>query len=188
MGRFCVASEALRSTPCDCYKSGMGTKGLRDRATARRSAAYRRCAGALIIMTFAVSVLAGCSSASSPSVQASSAVPVPPANDGTAYYPVPKQSLGDALREMSSPTSSGSPSGAAAPAAALGVPRPPSAYTPSGQPYVPNQQAYGAPPGTAPNPATAPPSAPAADAEPPPPTAGVYPQQTLGDFFKNGAR
>jgi hypothetical protein len=174
--------SALRSTPCDCYKSGMGTKGLRDRATGCPSAAYRRCAGALVMMTFAVSALAACSSASSPSVQASGAVPAPPADDGAAYYPVPKQSLGDALREMSSPAPSGSASAAPAPAAASAMPHPPSAYTPSGQPYVPNQQAYGAPPGAAPPPAAT------ADAEPPPPTAGVYPQQTLGDFFKNGAR
>ncbi len=57
------------------------------------------------------------------------------------------------------------------------VPRPPTTYTPSGEPYTP--------PGGAP--------AAAAPATPPPPpeqesVGGVYPQQSLSDLFKNGGK
>jgi hypothetical protein len=70
------------------------------------------------------------------------------------------------------------------------VPRPPSTYTASGQPYSPpaGSAAYPpAPPATATTsspPQTPPPSAAASSPPPPSNTASVYPQESLIDFFK----
>jgi hypothetical protein len=70
------------------------------------------------------------------------------------------------------------------------VPRPPSTYTASGQPYSPpaGSAAYPpAPPATATAsspPQTPPPSAAASSPPPPSNTASVYPQESLIDFFK----
>ena len=56
------------------------------------------------------------------------------------------------------------------------VPRPPSSYTPSGQPYTPPGGAPGA-------------AAPATQPPPEPESAGgAYPQQSLSDLFKNGGQ
>ena len=97
------------------------------------------------------------------------AAAAPPASqDYTDLMPYPKQTLGDFFR--------GSSSGTQAQTSAQTMPRPPSTYTPSGQPYTPPQaEAPGAPP---------PPNATAAAAPPasPDPTDNMpYPKQTLFD-------
>lgn len=154
-----------------------------------------------------VQVLAGCSSFSSPSSSASTIPPNPSqtaasppgmagapiaATSGPAAadpygspYPYPKQSLVDVFRDS---TDSQAP--------AQIVPRPPSTYTPSAQPYYTGQPpAYGtvagntAPPGAAPPQAAAlPPGAPPPGAPPPPANSqqgnvGPYPSQSLFDVF-----
>ncbi len=107
----------------------------------------------------------------------------PSVDDRAHVAPYPSKSLIDVFREDSAP-----PAPAVAPAAtgartiatqAANAPHPPSAYTASGQPYVPpiGQPNYGTP---------QPPAQPApAAAAPPPPTAGAYPSQSLFDIFSN---
>jgi hypothetical protein len=87
------------------------------------------------------------------------AQPAPAGAGASNGYPYPQQSL----FELPGSTQT------------QNVPRPPTTYTPSGQPYTP--------PGGAPT-AAAPPTQ-------PPPTesvGGVYPQQSLSDLFKNGGQ
>ena len=66
------------------------------------------------------------------------------------------------------------------------VPRPPSTYTASGQPYSPpaGTAAYPPAPTASSPPQTPPPSAAASGPPPPSNTASVYPQESLIDFFK----
>ena len=120
--------------------------------------------------------LAGCSSFSSPSSSAQTSAAAPPpqysaapapvatTDDAAASaYPYPKQSLVEVFRD----TSDSPP--------AQNVPRPPSTYTPAGQPYQANppyDAAAGAPP---------PQPSPAADAQAVP----GYPQQSLTDLFSS---
>jgi hypothetical protein len=129
----------------------------------------RRTGFAFMVTALALSALAGCSSLSSPSSSASANPPnpyqtaaaVPPASaDENDYSPYPKQSLVDFFRGSTE-----------SPPPAQSVPRPPAAYTPSGQPYVAGQPAYAAP---------APASADEGDYSP-------YPKQSLVDFFKGSA-
>jgi len=127
--------------------------------------------------------LAGCSSSSTSSSSAAqtAAVPpppnaavaapsAPPADEaGTSAYPYPKQSLVDVFRDgtdTSPPTQD--------------VPRAPSTYTPSGQPYPASQPAYSAPVATSgsPPPAPPPPGDNAASGYP-------YPKQSLMNLFKD---
>ncbi|MGB7098613.1 MAG: hypothetical protein WBD95_07580 [Xanthobacteraceae bacterium] len=119
--------------------------------------------------------MAGCSSFSSPSSSAQtsvappppqySAAPAPPVADDAAAsaYPYPKQSLVEVFKD----TSDSPP--------AKNVPRPPSTYTPAGQPYQANPP-YGAAAGAPP-----PQPPPAADAQAVP----GYPQQSLFDVFSS---
>ena len=119
--------------------------------------------------------LAGCSSFSSPSSSAQTSAAPPPqygaapapaatTDDAAASaYPYPKQSLVEVFRD----TSDSPP--------AQNVPRPPSTYTPAGQPYEANppyDAAAGAPP---------PQPSPAADTQAVP----GYPQQSLTDLFSS---
>jgi hypothetical protein len=79
--------------------------------------------------------------------------PAPPISDGVH----PNQSITDLFRDAPPPESPN-------------VPRPPSSYTPVGQPYTPpGQPAYGAP-------ATA--------SLPPPISDGVHPNQSITDLFR----
>ena len=127
----------------------------------------------LIVITLA---MAGCSAASNQAA----AVPPPPNGAAVAasqpsgpdpnLMPYPRQSLFETFRGSTEPQ-------------AAAMPRPPSAYTPSGQPYTPpaGQTADGAPAGSAP---------PAGAAAAPPPRADAgtadylpYPKQSLFDLF-----
>jgi hypothetical protein len=108
--------------------------------------------------------------------------PEPPPQPHVPGYP--NQSLFSNARNSQAPVDCGTQSRTA------DVPRPPSTYTASGQPYSPpaGTAAYPpAPPATATAsspPQTSPPS-PAASGPPPPSnTASVYPQESLIDFFK----
>ena len=155
----------------------MGTQGLRIRLTDARNVA---CGSSTVVALIATSLvlataLAGCSSFSSPtssSAQTSaapppqySAAPTPPVADDAAAsaYPYPKQSLVEVFKD----TSDSPP--------AQNVPRPPSTYTPAGQPYQANPP-YGAA-ASAPPPQPTPP----ADAQAVP----GYPQQSLTDLFSS---
>ena len=94
----------------------------------------------------------------------SPAVAAPPASDpAVSARPYPSQSLTDFFK------------GAPATAPQTNVPRPPTTYTPSGQPYTPpGQPGYGA----------APAAPPVASASADPGASGTpYPQQTLFDIF-----
>jgi hypothetical protein len=120
------------------------------------------------------SVLAGCASSwsSNPSQMnnsiaaqpPSAAPPAPPISDGVH----PNQSITDLFRDTPSPV-------------APNVPRPPSSYTPVGQPYSPpGQPAYGASQAAA-----APPPSATTSASPPPPISdGVHPNQSITDLFR----
>jgi hypothetical protein len=161
----------------------MGTQGLRIRVTdcwgASRGSSARL---ALVVTSFTLlPALAACSSfSSSPSSSAETAsVPPPPysaapppamaaapasAELGTSGYPYPSQSLVGLFKDSmnSSPQQD--------------VPRPPSTYTPSGQPYPANQPVYAQPV--------------AASAVPPPPANDAnsyypYPKQSLTDLFRS---
>ena len=168
----------------------MGTQGLRGRVSGSRACArgsqtrHALTAVFFIVTSFTLlPALAGCSSFSSSSSSAAqtAAVPpppnaavaapsAPPADEaGTSAYPYPKQSLVDVFRDG---TDTAPP--------AQNVPRPPSTYTPSDQPYPANQPAYSAPVAAS----TAPPA--------PPPRPGdnaasgyPYPKQSLMDLFKD---
>jgi hypothetical protein len=168
---------ALRSTSSDWYNPMMGTQGLRARLTDRQSAACVSAArfnpvvtGFVAISLTLLPALAGCSSFSSSSSSAQTAAAPPPPSDeaGASAYPYPKQSLVELFNGSTD-----------ASAAAPNVPRPPSTYTPAGQPYPANQPAYGAP------------VAAAAPQPPPPPQADTaasgypYPSQSLLDVFKD---
>ena len=168
----------------------MGTQRLRGRVSGSRACARgSRTRHALTATFFVVTsftllpALAGCSSFSSSSSSAAQAGSVPPPPNaavaapsappadeaGTSAYPYPKQSLVDVFRDG---TDTSPP--------AQDVPRPPSAYTPSGQPYPANQPAYSAPVAAS----AAPPAA------PPPPGDNAasgypYPKQSLMDLFKD---
>jgi hypothetical protein len=127
----------------------MGTQGSRGHVSGSRAIAcgsYARLvftATSIIVTSFSaasLTLLTGCSSfSSSPSSAQTAAVPpapkaavaAPPDEGGTSVYPYPQQSL------IGGPDSS---------QPAQYVPRPPSAYTASDQPYPANQQASGAPP------------------------------------------
>lgn len=116
---------------------------------------------------------ASASSANSSSTSAASGGP--PANPLDNVYP--SVSLVDLFK-------SDSPSAATSP----NVPRPPSTYTPVGQPYSPPPGQPAAslppqPPATNPAPPSAPAAAPAQSSEAEP-TASVYPTQSLMDIFK----
>jgi hypothetical protein len=157
--------------------------------------------------------LAGCSSFSSPASSASPNPPNPyqaaamPAQSGppvaapavdleTSGYPFPKQSLVDLFRgSTSSPGAPAMPRppstyvasaqpynpGQTAYTASPNVPRPPSTYVPSAQPYNPNQPSYGDSANTPV--AGAPP--PAAPAPAPEAAVGPYPSESLFDLFSN---
>jgi hypothetical protein len=119
------------------------------------------------------SVLAGCASSwsSNPSQtnnsiagqQPSAAAPAPPISDGVH----PNQSITDLFHDTPSPVSPN-------------VPRPPSSYTPVGQPYSPppGQPAYGA------SQAVATPTPAATTSSPPPVSDGVHPNQSITDLFR----
>jgi hypothetical protein len=189
----------LRSTRCGCYKCAMGTEGLSGRAVlggrGGSSAVWRRIA----ILTVSLAILplaAGCSGSSLPSFGSSNpqsqpaSVPPPPnasaapagqqayappssqpaapataapaaQQDYSALMPYPKQSLADVFRDSTQPQGQT-------------VPRPPSTYTPSGQPYTPQGQAGG----TA-SVAAAPP------ASPDTPNMLAYPKQSLFEVMSN---
>lgn len=98
--------------------------------------------------------------------------PMTDSDPAASAYPYPKQSLVDLFKGSTSTPS---------------VPRPPSTYTPSAQPYTPppGQPGYGAPPSsTAVAPAT--PTAAAPPPKPDPAMSGSpYPQQSITDLFSN---
>jgi hypothetical protein len=143
-----------------------------------------------------VSLLAACSSSfysPGPSVSNQAAVPPPPAgasvapapayaaapppNQDASIDPYPQQSLSELFKgSFDSPESA--PSARPAQTAQQNVPRPPSTYTASASPYVPNQQAYGAPPGAVQTAGAVPP-------QPPPAAPGVtgYATDSLFDLF-----
>jgi hypothetical protein len=177
------ARRDLRSTSSDWYSRPMGTQGLRNRVTDPRGGARDSLGRLVLIVTsFAVlPALAGCSSfssSSSPAAQTATvspppnvamvapAAPPPPADSGADLYPYPKQSLAELFTDSNSPPR------------AQSVPRPPSTYTPSGQPYAANAPVYDPAPGVAP----APPPAPPPNAGP---ASSVYPQQSLFDIFSS---
>jgi hypothetical protein len=205
-GRPAAPPPALRPTLCGCYKSGMGTRGSCCRVTdCRRAAARGRGVRVALIMSSLtlLPTLAGCSSFSSPPASSASTNPPPPyqaagmppppysgapagrpADDvGAAAYPYPKESLVELFQGSTE-----------SPPPAQNVPRPPSTYTASAQPYTPAAQPYGAgqpgyvaPAGATPNPG----AMPATAAPPATPTAGAeafpYPKQSLFDVFSNKA-
>lgn len=154
----------------------MGTQGLHDRVLGPRGAArLSRARQAVIVTTLAVlPALAGCSSfssSSSPAAQTAAVAPPPnvamaapaaqPAPDaGVVISPYPRQSL---VELFSEPDNSPPP--------VQYVPRPPSTYTPAGQPYPTNQPAYGAPVAAAPPPVDN------------TPNLSPYPKQSLVDLF-----
>ena len=150
---------------------------MRIRLTDARNVACRSSTVIAFVATSLATALAGCSSFSSPSSSAqtsaappppqySSAAPAPAATTDDAAasaYPYPKQSLIETFKD----TPDSPP--------AKNVPRPPSTYTPAGQPYQANPPygtAAGAPPPQPP---------PAADAQAVP----GYPQQSLFDAFSS---
>ena len=118
---------------------------------------------------------------------AAAPVAAPPPDDDAAAsaYPYPRQSLVDLFKGASG-TASPTPN----------VPRPPSTYTPSAQPYDPSQLSGGAPAGSPPpsaqaydpsrmnggTPAAAPASSSANTEEI---QVGPYPTQSLVDLFSN---
>ncbi len=110
----------------------------------------------------------------------------PPISDGV----YPNQSITDLFRDSTSPGSTPVSDGVhpnqsitdlfrdSTSSAPPNVPHPPSSYTPVAQPYSPpGQPVYGGPQNAAVAPA-----APAA--EPPPPSDGVHPNQSITDLFR----
>ena len=177
----------MRSTWCRGYSSPMGMRRALLAASAiscRSAVDHGRFARSALIAASLISVLAGCSASSPFSGQANkpnpnqpagvAAVPnaaaLPPAQQDYAdSLPYPKQSLADLFRDSTqTPTQSQTQT----------VPRPPSTYTASSQPYSPppGQQSSGAPGATA---AAAPP------ASPDPTDSLPYPKQSLVDLFSN---
>ena len=117
----------------------------------------------------------------------SSSAPPPPISDGAH----PNQSITDLFRDSTTTTAAAPISDGAHPNQSItdlfrdssspqtpNVPRPPSSYTPVGQPYSPpGQSANGAP-------QAAGSSATAATAPPPPISDGAHPNQSITDLFR----
>ena len=168
----------MRSTSSNCYSRVMGTQGLHEQVLGPRGAVrLYRARQAVIVTSLAVlPALAGCSSfssSSSPAAQTAAVAPPPnvamaapaaqPAPDaGVVISPYPRQSL---VELFSEPDDSPPP--------VQYVPRPPSTYTPAGQPYPTNQPAYGAPVAAAPPPVDN------------TPNLSPYPKQSLVDLFRD---
>jgi hypothetical protein len=179
-----VAREhGVALAPIGGYKCTMGTLGLSGRAVfggrGGSGAPWRRIA-TLAVSLAILPLAAGCSGSSlssfdssNPQSQAASVPPPPNASVAPAtaapaaqqaysdLIPYPKQSLADLFRDSTQPQDQT-------------VPRPPSTYTPSGQPYTPQGQAGGA---------TAVAAAPPANPE----TSNMlaYPKQSLFEVMSN---
>ena len=177
---FTASDKDIASGAASCYSYSMETlKQPNDYGAAGARGRSGLNAASLLLC----SVLAGCASSwrnpapstNSPpsswspipsqtnnSVAGQPPSPAPPISDGVH----PNQSITDLFRDAPPPESPN-------------VPRPPSSYTPVGQPYSPpGQPTYGASQavGTPPSSATA--------SSPPPISDGVHPNQSITDLFR----